>query len=95
MSKYVVKVGVDFDPTNQIKVDVREVTVTVEMSASTEKKEEIKTVSFKDWKVIAVIAVVAMIFSTGAYAAISNNYSLFDKVVAAVVQVANHSHGEK
>jgi hypothetical protein len=97
MSKYQVKVGADFDPTNEVKAEVSvvEVNVTIVVETTPVKDETSKTGVFKDWKVTAVVAIAMLVFSTAAYAAIYGDQSLFDKVIDAVTQVAGHAFGKK
>src|SRR5215218_3244971 len=92
MSKYEVKVGIDFDPQNEIKVEVSLVNseVTVAVNSPPKNKDTSKKVwIFQDWKVSAVAAIAMLVFSTAAYAAISGDYSAFDKILNAVVTIAS------
>lgn len=79
--KYKVKVGTDFDPQNAMQV-----TVEVEINAGEDHKK--KSSPLSDWKVLTVVAVFILVFSSGAYAAATGNATIFEKLLDAIVKVA-------
>jgi len=78
--KYEVKVGEEF-----IIEGEAEVTKFV-------YKQDVDTVKsglFLDWKVTAVVAVFFLVLSSGVYAAVTGDASLYEKFLEAVVKVAS------
>lgn len=85
MSKYQVKVGLEFNVVN--------VVVTVE-TASSENNEVKKPSLFTDWKFLSVLAVFILVFSSGVYGAVSGDHALYDKLLDVAITVAEHPHGK-
>ncbi|MCS0583833.1 hypothetical protein NX784_19750 [Massilia pinisoli] len=87
--KYEVKAGDDFDVINvTVKGKTEGVVVTVNVNKSSEKKGE---PARWDWKVVAVMAAAVLVFSSGAYAAISKDYTIFDQVMDVVASGLQHA----
>jgi len=83
--KYEVKAGDDFDVINDT---VKGKTEGVVVNKSSEKKGE---PARWDWKVVAVMAAAVLVFSSGAYAAISQDYTIFDQVMDVVEKGLQHA----
>lgn len=86
--KYQIKVGVDFDPEAKMQV-------TVEVNTTSNEEDKKKASPLADWKVLTVLAVFILVFSSGAYAAATGNASLFEKLLDSIVKVApEHPKGK-
>lgn len=90
--KYDVKVGDDFEVINvTVKGKHDNVVVTVNVNHPSERKG---IAARWDWKVVAVVAAAGLVFSSGAYAAISHDYTVFDQVMGAIEKGLAHAFGK-
>lgn len=90
--KYDVKVGDDFNVINvTVKGKNDNVVVTVNVNKPPGRKG---TAARWDWKVVAIVAATGLVFSSGAYAAISQDYTMFDQVMGVIEKGLEHAFGK-
>ncbi|WP_155634503.1 hypothetical protein [Burkholderia stagnalis] len=54
-------------------------------------EDDSKAGSLKNWKSLAVVAVFITVMSAGGYAAVTHDFTLYDKLLQAMVEIAKAS----
>lgn len=71
------------------------VPVVAQAAQPSETAQKEKSSIFADWKNTSVVAVAVLILTSGAYAAASGNYAIFNSIVEATAKVATEAMEKK